>query len=208
MVGSSFGAMHCPEGLLIATAPGSDPLLDFGMRNAFAAIQRGHGFSDAGDLPLIVVDELRERFGREKRSAAASTLGQLVQPLLDCGINANGDGCRGHIVHRPVIDCVHLSTDCAEYKRSAEPIPPPTEWLGLRDRNAPNTEAVPWRFVTRGRRQFGNSVSCSLCREAPALFCRARTNSHLDRLLRRATSCGSHQCPVSTNEVAPPCMIA
>ena len=35
------------------TAPGLDPVLDLFMRNALAAVERGHGSLDAGDLPLV-----------------------------------------------------------------------------------------------------------------------------------------------------------
>ena len=39
------------------------------MRDAFAAIERGEGFGDAGDLPLVGVEIGNDRFGGEERTA-------------------------------------------------------------------------------------------------------------------------------------------
>ena len=81
------------------------------MGNPLAAIERSHGFLNAGDLPLVQVQVLVYRLSGEERSAPAGALGQFLQSLLAGRINANADGCRGHVFHTPfVINCVHIST--------------------------------------------------------------------------------------------------
>ena len=53
---------------------------DARMRDALAAIERGEGFGDAGDLPLVGVEIGGNRFGGKERSAAAGALGELLKP--------------------------------------------------------------------------------------------------------------------------------
>ena len=79
---------------LLLAAPGADPLFDLLMRNPLAAIERSHGFLNAGDLPLVQVEVFVYRLSGEGRSAPPGTLGQFLQSLLDDRINADADGCR------------------------------------------------------------------------------------------------------------------
>ena len=69
------------------------------MWNSLAAIERSHGFLNAGDLPLVQVEVLVYRLSGEERSAPPGTLGQFLQSLLAGRINANADGCRGQVLH-------------------------------------------------------------------------------------------------------------
>ena len=77
--------------------PRADPLFDALVCNPLAAIKRNHGLLNAGDLPLVQVQVFVYRLGGEERSAPAGALGEFLQPLLAGRINANADGCRGHV---------------------------------------------------------------------------------------------------------------
>ena len=57
--------------------PGIDPVLDLLVRGAFAAVKRGYGPLDAGNLSFIRVEILVERLGGEEGAGAPSTLGEL-----------------------------------------------------------------------------------------------------------------------------------
>ena len=71
----TIGASYAPRrSALIACLPGSNPIADARVRDAFAAVERGERFGDAGDLPLIGVEVGGNRLGREERSAAAGAL--------------------------------------------------------------------------------------------------------------------------------------
>lgn len=70
------------------------------MRNSALAIDTLDCRFDAGDLPLIHVEILVDRLGREERAAAPGVLGQAFEALLGGGINSNGECCCGHIVHK------------------------------------------------------------------------------------------------------------
>jgi hypothetical protein len=50
------------------------------VRDAFAPIERGEGFGDPGDLPLVGVEVGGNRFGGEECSGAARALGELLKP--------------------------------------------------------------------------------------------------------------------------------
>jgi hypothetical protein len=62
--------------------PGSNPLADARVRDAFASVKRGESARDAGDLPLIGVEVGGNRLGREERPAATGALGELFKAAL------------------------------------------------------------------------------------------------------------------------------
>ena len=70
----------CSRRTLFAGLPGNDPFADALVRDAFAAIERGEGFGDAGDLPLVDVEIGNDRFGGEERTAPTGALGEFLQP--------------------------------------------------------------------------------------------------------------------------------
>jgi hypothetical protein len=69
------------------------------MWNPLASIERSYGCLNAGDLPLVQVQVLIYGLSGEERSAPSGALCQFLEPLLDGSINANADGCRGHVFH-------------------------------------------------------------------------------------------------------------
>src|SRR5438552_3363065 len=81
---------------LAAAAPGCDPILDPLVGDRFAAIEGRDRPLDAGNLPLVDVEVLVDRLGREEGTAAARALGQFLQPLLGGGVDPHREGRRAH----------------------------------------------------------------------------------------------------------------
>src|SRR5208282_4985835 len=106
---SCSGAFRCSA--LVLAAPRRDPFLDLLVGNPLAAVERRDRLLDAGDLPLVDIEILVDRLGREKRAAAAGAPGELLQPLLRGLIDTNGEGCGSHVVDVP---CCHVLT-CIQY---------------------------------------------------------------------------------------------
>jgi hypothetical protein len=59
-------------------------LLDALVRNAFAAVKRGEGSRDAGDLPLVRVEVRGDCLGGKERTGAPCALGEFLEPAF-CG---------------------------------------------------------------------------------------------------------------------------
>ena len=76
--------------------PGIDPIPDFLVRNAAAAVKRDYGPFDAGNLPFIRVEVLVERLGGEEGPGAPSTLRELFQSFVDARVDADGEGRGRH----------------------------------------------------------------------------------------------------------------
>jgi hypothetical protein len=74
---------------LFCRLPRADPLLDALVRNAFAAVERGEGSRDAGDLPLVRVEIRGDCLGGEERTRAPRAFGESFEPAFRGAIYAN-----------------------------------------------------------------------------------------------------------------------
>jgi hypothetical protein len=89
----------------MARLPRCGPLPDALVRDALAAIERGERCRDPRDLPLVVVEIRRDRFGREERAGASRGARHLFEALLQRVSNAHGDGRGARRIHN-VLHCI------------------------------------------------------------------------------------------------------
>jgi hypothetical protein len=106
----------------MARLPRCGPLPDALVRDAFAAVKRGDGAENAGDLPLVDVEIFLDGFGREERAGASRGARHFFEALLQRVSNAHGDGCGARRIHN-VLHCITGGVTRHEGSRNYSPIP-------------------------------------------------------------------------------------